>query len=454
MWQGGLGLARRRGRDGRRTALAVGAAALALLAAAGGCGRRAAAPVERRLTVLGIDAADWIPIDSLLAAGRMPNFARLLAQSTRADMISFVPLEKSPLLWASIATGRKPADHGVGGFVKEDAPGGDQTPVRGNVWRAPAFWDIANAAGLRSDVIGWWVTHPARPIAGVMVSDYLPWSVAGRVALGGLVCPDSLQAQAEKRRLAPDAVTDADLARFIDPQALARGPRTPAVERELQTLRALYAADRSYLEIGRWLAARDSTPLFVLYLRGLDLVSHEFWRYWNTDRSSSPVTADERALFGQVVPRYYMFVDEMLGEVLAWFPPDRPLVVMSDHGFYGGRQRKRGWTLGTEEHRREGIFVVRSPWHAAGARGGPIDLIDAAPTFLMLLGLPASAEMPGRPYAGELDADGRRFLKRLERHRVPSYQALTPRAGADTAGVDPQVDEAIRRQLRSLGYIK
>ncbi|MHB8078679.1 MAG: alkaline phosphatase family protein [Candidatus Krumholzibacteriia bacterium] len=434
--------------------LAAGGAALALLALAGGCGGRAPAPAERRLTVLGIDAADWIPIDSLLAAGRMPNFARLLAQSTRADLLSFVPLEKSPVLWASIATGRKPIDHGVGGFVKEDVPGGDRTPTRSGAWRAPAFWDIANAAGLRSDVIGWWVTHPARPIDGVMVSDYLPWAVAGRIALHGLVTPDSLQAQVEARRIAPESVTDAELGRFIDPAALARLPRTPAIDRQLQTLRALYAADRSYLAIGRWLVRRDQAPLFVIYLRGLDLVSHEFWRFWRPAQSPSPVTADERALFGEVVPRYYQFVDEMLGEVVSWFPADRPLVVMSDHGFYGGRQRKRGWTLGTEEHRREGIFLVRSPWHAAGARDGSIDLLDAAPTFLMLLGLPASAEMPGRPFATDLDAAGRRFRKRLEQHRVPSYQALAPRAGADSAGVDPQVDEAIRRQLRSLGYLK
>lgn len=449
-----LRLARGRDRTGRRTALAACGAVLALLTVAGGCGRRAPAPAERRLVVLGIDAADWIPIDSLLAAGRMPHFQQLLSRSTRADLLSFMPLEKSPVLWASIATGRKPADHGVGGFVKESADGVEQSPTRSNSWRAPAFWDVANAAGLRSDVIGWWVTHPARAIQGVMVSDYLPWSAAGRAALDGLTSPDSLQPRTEAQRVAPDAITDADLGRFIDLEVLARISRTPAIDRQLQTLRAIYAADRSYLAIGRWLAARDDAPLFVLYLRGLDLVSHEFWPYWRTDRSPAPVSPDERALFGQVVPRYYMFVDEMLGEVMSWFPPDRPLVVLSDHGFYGGRQRQRGWTRGAEQHRREGIFVVRSPWHAPGARGTAVDLLDAAPTFLMLLGLPASAEMPGRPFAAELNADGRRFLKRIAQHRVPSYQALAPRSIADPAGVDPQVDEAIRQQLRSLGYIK
>ncbi len=454
MREGDLKTVRDRDRAGRRTALVVWGAALALLAVAGGCGRRAPAPAERRLVVLGIDAADWIPLDSLLAAGRMPHFQQLLTQSTRADLLSFVPLEKSPVLWASIATGLQPADHGVGGFVKEAAGDGRQTPTRSNAWRVPAFWDIANAAGLRSDVIGWWVTHPARAIQGVMVSDYLPWLETGRTALSGLTAPDSLQPQVAALRVAPEDITEAELGRFIDPEVLARVPRTPAIEYHLQRLRELYAGDRSYLEIGRWLAARDEAPLFVLYLRGLDMVSHDFWPFWQTDRSPAPATPDELALFGQVVPRYYMFVDEMLGEVMSWFPPDRPFVVLSDHGFYGGRQRKRGWTMGAEQHRREGIFVVRSPWHAAGARDGTVDLIDAAPTFLMLLGLPASAEMPGRPFAAELNAEGRRFLKRIERHRVPSYQALAPRARADTAGVDPQVDEAIRQQLRSLGYLK
>lgn len=425
-------------------------AALGVVALAG-CGQRdAAGPVERRLTVIGIDAADWIPADSLLAEGRLPHLRALLAQGTAVDMLSLVPLEKSPLLWASIATGLRPAQHRVAGFVEDDGV----TPRRGSAWPVPAIWDVAAAAGLRTTVIGWWVTHPARPVAGVMVSDYLPYAANRQVPLAGLVEPAALGPELAALRVDPGAITLEELGRFVNLPALAG--REEQYAKELRELRAIWAADRSYLAVGRHLAQTRPADgdLFLLYLRGLDMVCHQYWRYWQPDKSSLEVSAEERAIFGGVVKRYYEFADEMIGEALSWFPPDRPVVVLSDHGFYGSRHRKRGWTLGTEEHRREGVFVVRAPAYAAGARGGNLELLDVAPTLLSLLGLPASREMPGRIMTAGLTRAGRSAAERLEKGRVESYQALRPAPGDSNRAGDPAVDEAIRQQLRSLGYIQ
>ncbi len=436
---------------GRRAAAAGLGMLLAALAAS--CGPKAPS-APRPLLVIGLDAADWIPADSLLAAGRLPHLQRLLAQGARAELLSFVPLEKSPVLWASIATGLRPAQHGIGGFVREDADGGDQTPVRASSWRSPAFWDVANAAGLRSDVVGWWVTHPARSIDGVMVSDYVPWAGGRDVPVRGLVAPDSLQPRVQSLRVAPQEVGEEELGRFVDLAALRAARPAPRLDERLQTLSRIWAADRSYIAIGRWLARRGDAELFVIYLRGLDMICHEFWRYWRTDTSPTRLSAEEIAVFGRVVPEYYAWADEALGEILGWFPPDRQVVVLSDHGFHGARLRKRGWTLGTEEHRREGIFVARGPLFRPGATGLRVDLLDVAPTLLALVGLPPSAEMPGRIAAEGMTRAGRRLAARLEKDRVPTYASLAPAAVADTAGVDPALDEDIRRQLRSLGYLQ
>ena len=73
-------------------------------------------------------------------------------------MKTFFPLEKSPLLWASICTGVRPEVHGIANFVK----GQDQEPVHGSAWRAPALWDILGAAGL-STVGGRHVDHLPGP---------------------------------------------------------------------------------------------------------------------------------------------------------------------------------------------------------------------------------------------------------------------------------------------------
>ena len=55
---------------------------------------------------------------------------------------------------------------------------------------------------------------------------------------------------------------------------------------------------------------------------------------------------------------------EVLGEILGWFPPDRQVMVVSDHGFHGPRP---GGAKGTAEHSEWGVCVVRSPLYEAGA---------------------------------------------------------------------------------------
>ncbi len=423
---------------------------LTVLAGAGGiagCGRSQSPAAARKLVVIGVDAADWVPIDTLLAAGKLPHLRALLAQSSACELRSLDPLEKSPVLWACIATGRLPADHGIGGFVKGDS----ETPVRGAAWGAPALWDIAGAAGLRTTTIGWWVTHPARAIPGVMVSDYLPYAAELTVPLEGLVAPDSLAPAIAAVRVDPATITNADLGRFVDLERLAGHEQ--AYARELETLRAIWSSDRSYLAAGRLLARGDRSDLFLLYLRGLDMVCHEYWRYWRPDRAGVAVSDEARVIFGQVVPRYYEFVDEMVGEVLSWFPPDRQVVVVSDHGFYGSRHYKTGWTHGTGEHRLPGVLIVRSPLYRAGARGGSLGLMDVCPTLLALVGLPPSREMPGAILIAGATAAGRRQAARLEKERVASYQELRPRPTGE-APAEPAVDAKIRQQLRSLGYIK
>src|SRR5688500_18256690 len=78
----------------------------------------------RPVLLVGIDAADWAVIDPLVAAGRLPAFARLRAGGRTATLVATPPL-LSPIIWTTIATGRHPDEHGVLDFMA-DLPGGGQ----------------------------------------------------------------------------------------------------------------------------------------------------------------------------------------------------------------------------------------------------------------------------------------------------------------------------------------
>ena len=78
----------------------------------------------------------------------------------------------SPMLWTSIATGKRPFKHGIHGFSEPTPDGRGIQPVTNLSRKCKAVWNILNQRDLRSVVIGWWPSHPAEPIYGVMVSDH------------------------------------------------------------------------------------------------------------------------------------------------------------------------------------------------------------------------------------------------------------------------------------------
>ncbi len=418
----------------------------AMMTLMSGCGgqEKAVDPEARKLLVIGIDSADWRLLNPMLDEGRLPNLKAFMAQSNSGRMKTFFPLEKSPLLWASILTGVEPEVHGIAHFVK----GSDQKPVSGSAWFAPALWDMIGAAGLSTAVAGMWTTYPARPIDGVMVSDYLPYGRGRDRPLANLVYPDSLTDKVVALRVDPDALTADVLLPFLNADDLA------AIEEkypwDLGKLRNILAADMGYIAVLRMLAETRDFDLFFFYQRGPDMISHHFYQFLTPERTHMVIDPDKVAVFKDVVKRYYDWSDEVMGEVLGWFPPDRQTVVLSDHGFYGPRA---SGDKGAQEHSEWGIFLVRSPLYEAGREFGHLELLDICPTFLALMGLPPAKDMPGRILTDGATKAGLKRIEQMERNRVDSYMALRPAVGPEGER-DEGVDEEIRKQLRSLGYIK
>ena len=419
------------------------------LTGCGGESKPPTSPAPRTTVILGIDALDWAVVDPIIAAGEAPTLAGLRDRGTSGINLSFVPMEKSPLIWASMATGLEPADHGVGGFIKQRGHEYETLSSAAD-WMAPALWDIAGAAGLSSCVIGWWVTFPARDIEGVMVSDHVTFTEAGSRNPEGLVRPadltDELAALTVDWREVP-----VDLLQFLVPAGDPDWLANPDTE-QLKDLRQIVAGDLTFLATAKLLATRRSFDLFAVYFRGLDIACHKYWRYWNPG-DGSPASPADQELLGQIIPNYVKLVDRWLGELLPLLPSEANVMVMSDHGFYGPR-RDRDGTMhkGVAEHRPEGFLIVRSPLYTAGNRFHHSFVLNIAPTALALLGLPASQDMPGRVLRDGLTPAGLAYVDQLETHRILSYASLAPAPPPEVKD-DPALDAAVKKQLRSLGYV-
>jgi predicted AlkP superfamily phosphohydrolase/phosphomutase len=77
--------------------------------------------------------------------------------------------------------------------------------------------------------------------------------------------------------------------------------------------------------------AREGFDLTLVYFRGVDIASHNYWRYFRPAGFPEPDPA-MAAAHGDEVPRVYEATDAAIGRIAA-AAPQANLIVVSDHGF-------------------------------------------------------------------------------------------------------------------------
>ncbi|MBC8328034.1 MAG: alkaline phosphatase family protein, partial [Planctomycetes bacterium] len=75
--------------------------------------------MEKRVVVFGIDGLDPDLIREGVAAGRLPNFQKLIAGGTLTDLQTSWP-PQSPVAWTNFITGANPGKHGLFDFIHVD----------------------------------------------------------------------------------------------------------------------------------------------------------------------------------------------------------------------------------------------------------------------------------------------------------------------------------------------
>ncbi|MCH7524871.1 MAG: alkaline phosphatase family protein [Bacteroidetes bacterium] len=126
--------------------------------------------MSKKVLLIGWDAADWKIIGPLMAKGEMPALKKLIDKGVYGNMSTMNP-PYSPMLWSTVATGKTPDKHGVLGFIELLPNMKGIRPVTVTSRKAKAIWNILHNQGYKSNIVGWWPSHPAEPINGVVVTD-------------------------------------------------------------------------------------------------------------------------------------------------------------------------------------------------------------------------------------------------------------------------------------------
>jgi len=141
-------------------------------------------PPKNRVMILGFDGVEPTIVDGLLAAGQLPNLAKLRGQGGYQRLASSNP-PQSPTAWSSFATCKNPGNHGIYDFLRRNpatyvpglgfgvlkqpelAPDGAlaNPAAYTNYRKGDTFWAVANAKGMRCKLLVVPFAFPAEHLA-------------------------------------------------------------------------------------------------------------------------------------------------------------------------------------------------------------------------------------------------------------------------------------------------
>ncbi len=414
------------------------------------------------LLLVGIDGATFDLIEPLVAAGRLEVLAGLMERGAWGRFQTLEPTV-SPAIWTTLATGKLPGVHGILGF--DGVPGQTLSTLPTSQMRqVRAFWNILSERDRSVGLVSWWATWPAEPVRGWIVSDRVAYTrmeaaVRDETPRAREIYPEELTEEVHARVRRPNEITPDEVRRFMplddaEVEQLIRGTAYRHGD-FLPEFKYVHQADRSTADIALHLMQTRPADVVAVGFYGVDAVSHLTWHFMEPEHfPEASIDETARSKFGPLIPRYYEFVDGLLGELVRAAGPDATVIVFSDHGF--GPTGRLPWSGG---HGRitpgapeapEGVMILSGPAVRRGARLDRPHVLDLAPTLLYLEGLPVAADMPGRILAEGLDPT---LLRQTAPRRIATYET-SPREGAGEELIsDPDLDGATIEKLRSLGYL-
>ena len=405
---------------------------------------------KRKVLLIGWDAADWEHINPLLEAGLMPTLDQMINEGVMGNLATLEPI-LSPMLWNSVATGMLPEKHGILGFIEPDPVNGGVRPYTSTSRKVKALWNILTQAGLKSNIIGWWASHPAEPIDGCIVTNhfngikFVPnkgWHVAP-----GTIYPADRTAFLAQFRVLPQELTHEHIFPFIPHADRLDQQNDPSVQvfgRLLSECASMHAVATVVMQTEPW-------DFMAVYYDSIDHFCHTFMPFHPPKLPD--VSDEEFELYKDVVTGAYRFHDLMLARLLELAGPETTVILCSDHGFQSRQLRPRAiprepagpavW------HREFGVFVAKGPGIKCDERVYGASLIDIGPTVLHAFGLPVGQDMDGRPLV-EIYEQPRKV------DVIPSWEEVPGQCGRhppDTV-MKREDSEELMQQFVALGYIE
>ena len=405
--------------------------------------------LKNKVVVVGWDAADWKIIFPMIAEGKLPALKKLIDNGVHGNLQTLAPAY-SPMLWTSVATGKTANKHGILGFIEINPEKQQVRPVTVSQRKTRALWNILHNQGLKSNLVGWWPSHPAEPINGHVVSDMWgkrfpeegeKWGIEK-----GCFHPKNLVEEMADLRVHMNELTEHHVLPFI--------PEAHKIDQEkdksLPNLLKILAQNSTFQACSTYLMENKEWDFTGIYFNMIDHICHGFMRFHPPKLSR--VQQEHFDLYKGVVEGAYRFQDMMLERTLDFCDENTLVIVMSDHGYVSDSDRMLDMpglkAAPALEHRDFGVFIASGPGIKKKEKIFGASLLDITPTILNFLDLPVGKDMDGRVLKDIFEQP-----KPIE--YIESWDKVDGDFGEHKEKIesDPLSEQQAMEQLIELGYI-
>ncbi|HLX46580.1 MAG TPA: alkaline phosphatase family protein [Bryobacteraceae bacterium] len=289
--------------------------------------------MARNILLVEVNEITWDLIDPLIAAGKLPTFARLKREGTWGTPVSVdLPPQLDPwITWTTLYTGRTQNEHNV--FFLQQPP---------ESIKARRMWEICADQGLSVGVYGSICSWPPRKVNGFHVPDTFSPDATTYPASLEPIQQLNLTYTRTVRLPADQDTLGFKLKMAMQLTKLGLGPKAiAAIVKQLGS----EVFDKS----GRWRRValqpmvnfqffsklyRKHRPRYAsFHTNHVAHYQHTYWKAMQPDRFRPVETTDqERKIYGKAIEYGYETADRLLADMMALLDKDTVMVVASSMG--------------------------------------------------------------------------------------------------------------------------
>lgn len=283
---------------------------------------------NEKLILVCLDGLSWNLLHKFCKEGILPNTAKLIRKGVSGDLQSIYPLI-SPIIWATIYTGKKPEKHAVKDFY-----------INPKSIKTKQIWEILQKNGEKVGVFNAMTAFESNQSYAFFLPGFLTPIISTYPS--NLGCNKQFSTKIRTRELG-----FIELLKYAF-KFLRHGCKFSTLLNGFLTfLRVLFSSRSSETDVLYKIKEFESTlyhdvfmyclkkysPTFSIFFdEGIDFVSHYYWKYMQSE--SFPSVKESRLTkYKDVIRNFYKKTDEFLGRIISVMDEDTTLIIVSDHGF-------------------------------------------------------------------------------------------------------------------------